>query len=134
MESLAASHPTVARPARGRPPRPTAGVLAARIRRVLVTAAVVALVPAAISFLVTLSQPSNSSFGIRSVEWLRDHGAAGLVAQIESTYYALTAPSKGGATLRALPRVGVGGAAGAASSEYRPARVHAMLHPALAGE
>ncbi len=24
-------------------------------------------------------EPSNSSFGIRSVEWLRDHGAAGLV-------------------------------------------------------
>ena len=53
-----------------------------------------------------MSEPSNSSFGIRTVEWLREHGAAGLVAQVESTYYSLTAPSKGGPTLRALPRVG----------------------------
>ncbi|MGH2831672.1 MAG: hypothetical protein ACRDK2_02775, partial [Solirubrobacteraceae bacterium] len=55
-----------------------------------------------------MSEPSNSSLGIRSVEWLRDHGAAGLVAQVESVYYSLTAPSKGGPTLRALPRVGAG--------------------------
>ncbi|HWJ51050.1 MAG TPA: phosphodiester glycosidase family protein [Solirubrobacteraceae bacterium] len=113
--------------------RPDIGPLG-RVRRIALVAATIALIPAAFSFVSAMSQPSNSSFGIRSVEWLRDHGAAGLVAQIESTYYALTAPSKGGPTLRALPQVGVAGAASAASSEYRPSRVHAMLHPALAGE
>ncbi len=94
------------------------------------------LVPVVFSYVHMLSQPSNSSTGIRSVEWLRDHGAAGLVAKIESVYYALTAPSKGGPTLRALPHVGfAAGAAGArAASEERPLRVHAMLHPALSGE
>ena len=44
---------------------------------------------------------------MRSVEWLRDNGAAGIVAQIETWYYSLTAPSKGGPTLKALPKVGV---------------------------
>jgi hypothetical protein len=107
-----------------------------RARRIALVAAAIALIPAVFSYVHALSQPSNSSVGIRTVEWLRDNGAAGLVAQIESTYYALTAPSKGGPTLRALPRVGVGaaGVGAAVVSEYRPARVHAMLHPALPGE
>jgi hypothetical protein len=109
-----------------------------RVRRVALVAALLALIPAAFSYLTTINQPSNSSLGIRTVEWLRDHGAAGLVSQVESIYYSLTAPSKGGATLRALPRVGYG-AAGASTgqqavSEYRPARVPAVLHPALPGE
>ena len=84
-----------------------------------------------------MSEPSNSSLGIRSVEWLRDHGAAGLVARVESLYYTLTAPSKGGPTLRALPRVG-----GRASSpapravniEGRPSRIVPLIQPALPGE
>ena len=51
---------------------------------------------------------SNSPLGIRTVEWLRDNGAAGIVAKVESIYYSLTAPSKGGPTLKALPKVGYG--------------------------
>jgi hypothetical protein len=99
-------------------------------------ASIVALIPALFSYLGALSQTSNSPVGIRTVEWLRDHGAAGLVAKVESIYYSLTAPSKGGPTLKALPHVGYG-AAGAAtlrSAEYRPARVNALIHPALSGE
>jgi hypothetical protein len=69
-------------------------------------AAVVALLPAIFSYLQALAQPSNSSFGIRSVEWLRDHGAAGIVSEVETIYYSLTAPAKGGPTLKALPNVG----------------------------
>jgi phosphodiester glycosidase len=109
-----------------------------RLRRVALVAALLALIPAAFSYLTTMNQASNSSLGIRTVEWLRDHGAAGLVAQVESIYYSLTAPSKGGPTLRALPRVGDGAAgtsaAGTVVSEYRPTRVPAVLHPALPGE
>jgi hypothetical protein len=124
----------------------------ARLRRIALVAAIVALVPVVLSYWGAMSGPSNSSLGIRTVEWLRDNGAAGLVAQVESIYYTLTAPSKGGPTLRALPKVGygastststststsagaaVGAGQGAADAEYRPARVPALLHPALPGE
>ncbi|HSZ14729.1 MAG TPA: phosphodiester glycosidase family protein [Solirubrobacteraceae bacterium] len=106
-----------------------------RVRRVALVAALVALVPVVISYAATMGQPSNSSVGIRSVEWLRDHGAAGLVARVESVYYSLTAPSKGGPALRALPSVGVGAALHPAPSvEARPARVPALIRPALPGE
>jgi hypothetical protein len=114
-----------------------------RLRRVALVAAVVMLVPSAFSYLRTISGPSNSSLGIRSVEWLRDHGAAGLVAEVESVYYSLTAPSKGGPTLRALPQIGYGAAAQARAKRLearrlaaieRPHRVAPLLHPALRGE
>ena len=64
------------------------------------------LVVAAIAFINAMSGPSNTALGVRSVEWLRDNGAAGIVAQVESWYYTLTAPSKGGPALRSLPKVG----------------------------
>ena len=115
-----------------------------RVRRIALVAALVALIPAAFSYLAAIAEPSNSSFGIRSVEWLRDHGAAGLVSQVESIYYSLTAPSKGGPTLRALPQVGyeAAGRAGAqrrlaqelAATPYRPPSVKPVIYPALPGE
>jgi hypothetical protein len=89
-------------------------------------------------------EPSNTSLGIRSVEWLRDHGAAGLVTKVESFYYSLTAPAKGGPALHALPRVGVAstpstsatGASGAPGAQalYRPHRIRPLALPALPGE
>jgi len=105
-----------------------------RVRRIALLAALLALLPGVLSYVSTMAQPSNSSLGIRTVEWLRDHGAAGLVAQIESTYYALTAPSKGGPTLRALPSVGYGAGARTTVAAYRPPRVPALFRPALPGE
>jgi hypothetical protein len=113
-----------------------------------VIAAAAALLPAALSYLTTMVQPSDSSFGIRSVEWLRDHGAAGIVTSVESLYYSLTAPAKGGPTLRSLPSVGytvhrgsTGSAGGARAgraepqaSAYTPPRVAPLIHPALPGE
>jgi hypothetical protein len=113
-----------------------------RLRRVALVAALIALIPAVLSYLGAINAQSNSSVGIRTVEWLRDHGAAGLVAQVESVYYSLTAPAKGGPTLRALPRVGYGAAgtsgtrAGQQSvtAEYRPPRVGSLLQPPLPGE
>jgi Phosphodiester glycosidase len=121
-----------------------------RLRRVALVAALVALIPALGSYLHTMAQPSNSSLGIRTVEWLRENGAAGLVSRVESIYYSLTAPSKGGPALRALPTVGYGsaGVSGARRTEtssagagtlagtqaYRPPRVAPLIHPALPGE
>jgi hypothetical protein len=123
------------RPRRPRPPsREVTGLR--RLRRVVLVMAFVVLFPTAISYVATINRPSNSSLGIRTVEWLRDHGAAGIVAQVESFYYGLTAPGKGGPTLRALPRVGYGsaGAGLGATVAYRPPRVHPLLHPGLPGE
>ena len=116
-----------------------------RVRRIALVAAALALLPALISYATTMTEPSNSSLGIRSVEWLREHGAAGLVSQVESIYYSLTAPAKGGPALRSLPSVGYRGVGGAKSAHagasapleavaYVPPRVHAMVHPALPGE
>ena len=81
-------------PQKNRAPERTGGEGLRRIRRIALIVALVALVPGAFSYLNTMAEPSNSSLGVRSVEWLREHGAAGLVSQIESTYYSLTAPSK----------------------------------------
>jgi hypothetical protein len=105
--------------------------VAARARRVALVAALVALVPAVISYVHAMTRTSNSSAGIRTVEWLRDNGAAGIVAKVESIYYELTAPSKGGPGLHAVPKVGY---QAATLRGVRPARVHTILHPALPGE
>jgi hypothetical protein len=141
VESATATRGTPAPDMGPRLGRSGAGIVR-RVRRVAVVAASLMLVPAALSYVHTILQPSNSSIGIRSVEWLRDNGAAGLVSRAESIYYSLTAPSKGGPTLRALPRVGYGNAVEArvrrARSQrlaaYRPHRVAPLLHPALPGE
>jgi hypothetical protein len=139
-------------------------MLSFRARRVARIASLLLLLPALISYTGALLAPSNSGMGIRSVEWLRDHGAAGLVSKVESIYYQLTAPAKGGPALRALPRVGVAsapaGAAPAGSSavgaaaasalrgavgtgagalagvlpSYRPPRIRPLAYPALPGE
>jgi hypothetical protein len=110
-----------------------------RVRRVLVTAALIALIPVGASYLGALTGPSNSSFSIRSVEWLRDHGAAGIVAKVESVYYSLTAPAKGGPTLRILPHTGLrtavaSRAPGSSTTVDRPARIAPLIRPALQGE
>jgi hypothetical protein len=110
------------------------------VRRVIALAAVFSLVPAVLSYLLMLVQPSDSSLGIRSVEWLRDHGAKGLVNQVESVYYSLNAPSTGGPALRALPHQGNAAPPNLAAqpkptpSAYRPPRIAPVIHPALAGE
>lgn len=141
---MASGSITYHRATRGRRPRDARdarGSLSglARLRRIVLVAAIVALVPVLFSYWDAISRPSNSSLGIRTVEWLRDNGAAGLVARVESIYYTLTAPSKGGPALRALPRVGYGGDGASAPPAavhiaYTPPRVPAMLHPALPGE
>ena len=107
----------------------------------MLAAAALALVPVGVSYVNTMAAPSNSSLGIRSVEWLRDHGAAQLVSDGESLYYSLTAPSKGGGTLRALPQVGYEASARAQrlhartlAAASRPRRIVPLIHPALKGE
>ena len=114
-----------------RPPSPLR-----RVRRIATIAAVVALTPGLISYVETMTGRSDSSFGVRTVEWLRSEGGAGLVSTIENWYYSLTAPSKGGPTLKSLPLVGDpnGGLVKEPVGAFRPRRVKPQIHPALPGE
>ncbi len=107
------------------------------MRRVLLLAALVCLVPVAISWIGAMNRPRNVGLGVASVEWLRANGGNPLVSEIENVYYTLTAPSKGGPALTSLPRVGVGGAAAkprSAADPYRPPSIAPLIHPALKGE
>ncbi|HEY2651612.1 MAG TPA: phosphodiester glycosidase family protein [Solirubrobacteraceae bacterium] len=86
----------------------------------------------AIAFVTAMNAPSNSPFGVRAIEWLRDNGAAWLVSDFESFYYSWNAPSTGGPGLKRLPKVGVTSAAG--NGTYSPAPIAPVISPALPGE
>ncbi len=118
---------------RRRPKRPTGF---RRIRRIATIAAVLCLVPGIVSYLGMLTQRSDSSLGIRTVEWIRDNGARGLVTRIENLYYSLTAPSKGGPPLKKLPKQAGAGAAVVTHIVhfYRPPDIKPVITPALPGE
>ncbi len=109
-----------------------------RARRIALAAAALCLVPALVSYVQALAQPSNASVGIRTVEWLRDNGARGLVNRVESIYYSLNAPSKGGPALRSLPKqsgVGLGPLFGGHKvHSYRPRRIRPVIYPPLPSE
>ena len=76
------------------PPAPAGPHGWARARRFLLMLAVLALIPALISLAGAMLHQSNSSFGIRFVEWMRDNGARGLVNKVENIYYSLNAPDR----------------------------------------
>jgi hypothetical protein len=100
-----------------RAPRRTGAPLVAAIE----VAALLGAAVAGVSWAHAMRQPSNSSVGIRTVEWLRDQGGAGLVSRVERVYYSLTAPAKGGAPLRALPAVGLASASAPSGSSISDA-------------
>ncbi|MBV8998906.1 MAG: phosphodiester glycosidase family protein, partial [Solirubrobacterales bacterium] len=110
-----------------------------RARRVALVAAIVCLIPAFVSYVQAIAQRSDSSLGIRTVEWMRDNGARSLVNTVENWYYSLTAPAKGGPELRSLPAQAGAYAGTAAPSRrvvhhYRPHSIKPIIHPALPGE
>lgn len=115
--------------------RPAGGTAWVRLRRIALLACIFALVPAVVSYASMALQTSNSSLAVRSVEWLRSNGGAGLVSRIENIYYSLSAPSKGGPGLRALPDVGVSVThAHTARHPYQPPPIQPLASPALPGE
>jgi Phosphodiester glycosidase len=116
-----------------------------RVRRIAALAATICLVPALVSYVGALSQRSDSTIGIRTVEWLRDNGARGVVDRVENLYYSLAAPGKGGPALKALPRQSGGVALTPVQippfrfqrpqiRQYRPPNIAPVIHPALPGE
>ena len=101
--------------------------------------------PALVSYVGALAGRSDSSIGIRTVEWLRANGARGLVDRVENIYYSLTAPSKGGPPLKAMPSQSGAVAVTAVQipqlryrrarlRRYRPPNIAPVIHPALTGE
>jgi Phosphodiester glycosidase len=95
-------------------------------------AAAILLLVVAHSFYGTMSEPSNTSSGVRAVEWLRGNGAAWLVSDIERLYYSVNAPAKGGPPLKRLPKVG--SAAPTRVAIDAPAAIAPVIVPALPGE
>ncbi len=83
-----------------------------------------------------MAQPSSLPLGVRSLEWLRSHGAAFLVDDVERWYYEWTAPKPGGPTLTTIPQV-AGQPAPPPKARvlgYRPPRVTPAILPALPHE
>ncbi len=107
-----------------------------RVRRVVLLAAVLLALPALVSYASMLTHHSDSSLSIRTVEWLRDNGARGLVNRVENIYYSMNAPAKGGPGLKALPNQpgAVGTVRGVARHFYRPRDIRPVIHPPLPGE
>jgi hypothetical protein len=67
-----------------------------RIRRGILAVIVALLIPVAWSYGHALAVPGTDSVGIRSTEWLKDHGGRGVVAWAERVWYQHHAPKKGG--------------------------------------
>jgi hypothetical protein len=110
-----------------------------RARRILLGVALLSLIPGIVSFARMLTTPSNSSFFIRTVEWVRGNGGRGLVNDIENFYYSLTAPAKGGPALRRLPHQAGALAAVAPPVHhvvpaYRPPNIQPLVPHGLPGE
>ncbi len=103
-----------------------------RARRIVLLACMLLLADLVVSFSFSMMQSSNVAFGVRAVEWLRENGAAWLVSDIENIYYSFNSPSKGGPTLKRLPKVG--GAAAAKVAQNAPPPIAPEITPALPGE
>ena len=103
------------------------------VRRVAALALLSTCAWAFVSYTTTMLQPSNVGLGIRTVEWVRDHGGAWLVSGIERTWYSNNGPSKGG-SLHALPMAGVGAPPAAGPAGYRPPAIAPVIGPPLPGE
>jgi hypothetical protein len=137
IETSSAPQPTRVATGRPRHTEPGAPPARKRVRRVVVFAACICLVPAAASYLSALGEKHNVGLGVSSVEWLRRNGGNSLVSEIENEYYTLTAPAKGGPPLKSLPQVGVAGSrteAASTAASYRPPNVAPLIRPALPGE
>jgi hypothetical protein len=104
------------------------------MRRILALSYLLLALISGLSFFSALTSASNTPLTVRAVEWLRDNGAAGLVASIERLYYTWNAPSTGGPALKVLPSVGKGTAGQSAINGYRPAPITPVITPALPGE
>src|SRR5207244_814240 len=66
------------------------------IRRAVALVVAVAMIPVVWSYFDALNAPGTDSLGVRSVEWVRDHGGNGIVNTIERWWYTNNPPPTGG--------------------------------------
>jgi hypothetical protein len=64
---------------------------------------VVAAIPVAISYYRFMTIPAQDSLSVRSVEWMRENGMAGVVNGVEHWWYSNHAPPVGGKLEHGLP-------------------------------
>ncbi len=109
---------------------------------------IIALVPIGWSYGAALSTPGGGGIGLRSVEWIRGHGGAGLVVAAENFWYSHHAPPKGGKPPPGYipaPTSQAGGGTGTGSNHTLltstgmpylppPAPIVPIVSPALPGE
>ena len=98
-------------------------------RRVVgvVFALVVVLLAPGLSYAQALTYPGSATWQMRSVEWMRDHGASPLVDRVENWYYTTNRPTGSAPASFALPHT-----AGADSASRSPIASPAPA-PLLAG-
>ena len=74
-----------------------------RIRRIISVCLLCLLIIPVGSYAQALTYPGNATFVDRSVGWLRDNGANGLVNAVENWYYTIHAPSAGAPSRDTVP-------------------------------
>jgi hypothetical protein len=91
------------------------------IRRCVASALVIALVPVAWSYIHALRAPGTDPWTVRSVEWVRDHGGAGIVNRVEHWWYTNHPPPVGGKPEHGLPQSAAPGSSAATKPQQTPA-------------
>jgi hypothetical protein len=76
---------------------------------------VLAAIPVGISYYQFMTIPAQDSLSVRSVEWMRENGMAGVVNGVEHWWYANHAPAVGGRLEHGLPKAAA--PAGSAASQ-----------------
>jgi hypothetical protein len=74
------------------------------ILRALALAAFVVVFQGGWSYVHALTAPGSDPLSVRSVEWVRDHGGAGIVNRIEHWWYTNHPPPVGGRPAHGLPK------------------------------
>lgn len=113
------------------------------MRALVIVVALVLAVVISSAYVRAMLAPSSLPLPMKTVEWVRDNGGAGLVSLAERVFYTATAPKPGGPGLRTLPAVGatrasshgpVPGTLTSATVVRAPVRVIGAVSPMLSGE
>ncbi|EWT07178.1 hypothetical protein N864_10490 [Intrasporangium chromatireducens Q5-1] len=75
-------------------------------RRAVLALLAVAVAVAGVSYGQALTAPGDASWTVRTVEWVRDNGGAGLVDAIENWWYTRSAPTNASPSRSDLPVLG----------------------------
>ena len=115
-------------------PRPKRSVRR-RILRSGVALMLLALLVPGVSYAQALTYSGSATWQMRSVEWLRDHGASSLVDRVENWYYTSNLPSGSAPDRAALPASAARGALAGRALPASPAAPPPLArHPVLPGE